>query len=46
MSGQVGTGMAIGIAIVLAMGMAIVIDTGTGNLEAGVTDRNPRNRHG
>ena len=41
MFGETGIGIAIGIATCIAIGIAIGIATGTGNLEAGVTDRNP-----
>jgi hypothetical protein len=39
MFGEIGIGRAIGIAT--CIGIAIGIVTGTGNLEAGVSDRNP-----
>ena len=41
MFGEIGIGIAIGIATCIAIGIAIDIVTGTGNLEAGVSDRNP-----
>ena len=37
----ISIGIAIGIATCIAIGIAIDIVTGTGNLEAGVSDRNP-----
>ena len=41
MFGEIGIGIAIGIATSIAIGIAIDLVTGTGNLEAGVSGRNP-----